>query len=892
MKGTNYSKDNAKYFDKGSGKAHYPTFNLKVSEDEKHKDDHEWFKNYMKWIVPEANHTLEDYDSMKLCYDVVNNNLDGFKDKLKRFCNPMDLPDVKFDDFIEPQPKIHNKINVLKGELLKRGDNFKVILLSAKAIKEKNKKLIEAIQASVEQEVMLEIQKLQAQMQEASEEEIEQITQQLRDQLSPEDIASKDYLSEWELFGNKIIKYAYFDQEVKMKQMDTFSDICIADRCFIYSGWKYGKPHLEVRNTLFTGFHKSPNNPYVQKGDYVWYKDAITIADVMTEYGHLLSDDDIADLGVYTNNSNHAVDKRHDVLGGEARGVFDHNKQELAAEVISKGAKGQTLFAEQNTGNYQGQGHSANYLNNQLVWRTHFEFKAFKELIFLKWKDEYGEEIITPLSSKAKSIIPPDAEKVNKLNMYGDYITTYIWTDPVTETPYEASILWIPRKYEVIRLGNSVYPICREVPFQVTNINSPYSSFELSTKGMILNARNAPSISLVQRALPSYFEFLYVKKVQNEELAKYQGYIQDIDVDQIPDELGEDEEGEKVRDKVVTYLTYLKKTNKNFYSGSQGGVNSGLPPATRSPGSRGFMMGTAMELYNLQNLADTLDREIGMAMGISPQRESMFSANSNVTDNQQAITQSHHITEPYFYLHSQIWRAALNDYLKNFRQYCLNQFEMNPDSNYLIFDYITQDGIKELLKITPDTLDMEDMGLWVSSGINDQRYLQLMEQFSFSIAQNGGEGMEEVSAIVKAITSEASPIEVHRMIQIQAEKQKQRTEMMQQKQQEHEQQLEQMRAAAADAERAARKEEIILMESLRKEREVEVMMTRYGIDSDRDNIPDVVQQMRYENEKEDNEKKRGLDEREIERKEKADKDKKEIELKKIAAMKDKPKANK
>ena len=885
MRKKNYSKHAARFY-KDRGKRNYTplSFDLKAPEKEKYANDGQWFKDYAEWIVPANNEVVDDYQTLKDCYDIVNGNLDNFKEKFKKFCNPLQLPDVGEDDFIEPYPKIHNKINVLKGELLKRGDNFRVVLLTSKAIKDKNKQMVESIRESVERELGAELQKMQMMMEGMSEEEMAQFEEELREELTPEDIAQKDFLADWEIFHNKILKYAYYDQDIKLKQMGTFEDLCTADKFFVYSGFKHGKPYLEERNTLFTGYHKSPNQYFVHKGDYVWYKKAVTTADIYNEYQQYLDDDQLEELMSGSANNNHRVDGRHDVMSGNARAVFDHNKQHLTRDLINKTEGVDSIDALKQVGNSMSQGYNNASAENQLHWETHIEFKAFKEVIFLTYNDDYNESITTVLDGKARNIISDDAEKVNKINMYGDYVDTYVWTDPVSETVYEAMILYIPRKYEVIRLGEGIYPIYREVPFQRTNINAPYSSFELSTKGVIGSARNSPSVSLVQRALPAYFEYLYVKKVQNEELSKYQGFIQSIDVDQIPDELGQDEDGNPVRDKIQAYLLHLKKTNRDLYSGSQSSLGA-LPPNTRSPGSSGYALGTAMELYNLQNLADMLDREIGMAMGISPQREAQFSSNSNVTDNQQAITQSHHITEPYFFLHNEVWRSALNDYLRNFITYCKTQLELNPESEYLIFDYIAPDGVRDLIKVTPDLLAMEDVGLWTSNNMKQQDYLQRMEHLSFSIAQNGGEGMEEISTIVKAITSDASPEEIHKMIQLASQKQKDRLQQAEEAQREHEASL-----AAAENERQSleaqnRKDEIILQEALRKDREIEVMLTRYGIDADRDNIPDVVQKQKIENDKIIADAKLRLDEREIKRKEKDDIRKARLEEKKIAAMK-------
>ena len=54
-----------------------PVFLLKVSEEEKYKNDCEWFKNYMNYIIPSHNAVIEDFDIMKMSYEIINNDLSG-----------------------------------------------------------------------------------------------------------------------------------------------------------------------------------------------------------------------------------------------------------------------------------------------------------------------------------------------------------------------------------------------------------------------------------------------------------------------------------------------------------------------------------------------------------------------------------------------------------------------------------------------------------------------------------------------------------------------------------------------------------------------------------------------------------------------------------------------
>jgi hypothetical protein len=743
-------------------------FNLKVSEDVKYENDNQWFKDYVDYVAPATSSSIEDYKELKTNYEVLNNNLEAFEKELHAFCNPMGESIGQIEEKIIPFEKLNNKVNVLLGELLKRNDNHKVLLITAKAIKAKNKALVDAIKASVEEKVQLEIEKQQQQMSGMKKEDVDKYIQDLRTQEEPEDILNKNWLSEWEIFYSKGLKFCHYDQDIKTKKYETFKDAITADRFYVYSGWKHGKPSLEVRNPLYLGFHKAPNEAYVNKSSYVWYKKPVTISEIYDNYGEILSEQDLTQLGAYT-SSNSQVDKRHDVMGETAKPVFDLVNQELFMDGLSNAN-------DKNVGLHQGQALVNKRSLSKLVWETHIEFKAYKQLIFLTYLDDYSQRITIPVSKDFK--IPSSADKIKFTNKFGDESVKYVWIDDLMQKEMSAEILWIPRKYEVIRLGTSIFPICREVPYQTTDMESPYSGFNLSTFGGILTSRNAKSVSLLQRAIPSYFQYIFIKHIQNRELSKYQGAIQSIDVDQIPDNLGKDIHGNQIRDKVATYLLYLKRTNKDFYSGTQSSFGA-LPSSTRSPGSSGFVLGTATELMNLQQLLDLVDREIGLSMGISPQREAAFSSSSNVTDNKQAIVQSSHITEPYFYLHSEIWKHALTDYLKNFRTWCEKMIE---DNGECFITYAMPDGTVELLNVTSSMCELLGIALFVSNSGQDQAYLDAMLQMSHAFAQNAGEGIETVSALLKSITQGASPEEVHKMIQVESIKQQKRAESLQKQQ--------------------------------------------------------------------------------------------------------------
>jgi hypothetical protein len=240
-------------------------------------------------------------------------------------------------------------------------------------------------------------------------------------------------------------------------------------------------------------------------------------------------------------------------------------------------------------------------------------------------------------------------------------------------------------------------------------------------------------------------------------------FVQNVDIDQIPTGLAQDENGDQIHDPVRVFMTYLDQ-GLNFYSGSQT-VNNMPPPATRAPGSTGFILGAANEIFVLQNLLQLIENEIGMALGIPPQREAQFDTNSNASDNRQALLQSYHITEPIMAEIDEVWKCAIEDYVKNFRQYCEIKLERGDN---VFFNYVAPDGTEQLFNVTPKMLSHESFGMYMKSNSSRREYNEYMLSMAQAFAQNAGEGVEAVSQIIKAITGGSSPEETHKLIQIRA----------------------------------------------------------------------------------------------------------------------------
>ena len=381
-------------------------------------------------------------------------------------------------------------------------------LLTQQVRHKKDKEFIEVIRKSVDQELELAVVAMQLEQQGVPPEEIEKQLNSMRTLALPQNIQNKNFSAQGEITFAKVLRHTIYEQEVKRKKLESLEDILTVARSIIHCGWKYGRPHITVVNPLHVGFHKSPNEPKIEKGDYVYYRDEITLADALQEYGNELTDEElhklidaVTPIGAMSDHLNHMNQM-----------IFDQTKYLSLLDSL-----GERL--------HRGEGLAqGNALSNANIHRTliriHCEFKAFEEIIYRSHIDDFGERITERFSSDA-DIIPSTASKVEFTNEIFEKSYKYVWVDEITGIEYEAEILAIPRRYQFTMLQPDLLIRCNKVPFQPEYPDNPFSDFELSYKGRILFNRNTKWLSPLQKALPHAFQYMAVKRIMDREMAGY-----------------------------------------------------------------------------------------------------------------------------------------------------------------------------------------------------------------------------------------------------------------------------------------------------------------------------------------------------------------------------------
>jgi len=392
--------------------------------------------------------------------------------------------------------------------------------------------------------------------------------------------------------------------------------------------------------------------------------------------------------------------------------------------------------------------------------------------------------------------------------------------------PCFAEKLWVPRRYEVTRYGSKLIWNFRECPYQPLFTGDPFGDFTLGINGRFISNLNSQPISLVERALNTQFQYFAVKALQTKEISKYEGFIKNISVDMIPEYLHTDENGEPLYegiDKIAMFM-YLRRSLGYALQSRTEGL---MPNYNSGAVVRPEMAGAFGEIIQMQQFLELLDREIGMQMLVPPQAEGVIEPNSNASDNQMAVQQGYTMSESYFIEFNEIMKDLINEYLRQFRMYYTDFFRKHPNRKEHFLNYVSSEGVKKVLKITPDILDHEDIGVFIGDETNNEEYRKYMLQSAHAFAQNAGQGMETLSNLFLSIIKKESPEKIHKKITMASNEQQQRMEQMQQQQQQAMMQAEQ------------KKEQVEINKIMVKgeiDKEIKAMdLQKYMIDKDSDN---------------------------------------------------------
>lgn len=356
---------------------------------------------------------------------------------------------------------------------------------------------------------------------------------------------------------------------------------------------------------------------------------------------------------------------------------------------------------------------------------------------------------------------------------------------------------WIIEVWEGYRIGDDLYIGIQPLEYQHISADNPNSS-KLPYTGVLYNNTNSKPRSLVSMMKPLQYMYIVVWYRLELAMSRDKGKVPVVDVTQIPKSMGID---------VNKWMHYLGALGVAFINPYEEGWDvpgreGGRPATFNQFQSWDLSMANIIDQY--VNLMAKIEDLVVKLTGITPQRQGSIAASELVGNTTQAITQSYHITEPWFWTHNQVKKEVLT--------MLLDTAKVAWKDNKTCLNYILDDATRAFITLSDDFF-YSDMDVFVEDSTKNRQDLDQLKQLLQPAMQNGASLLDIAEIItmdnINMIKDRLEDIEQKRMEQMQQQ---------QQAEQEAQQQL--------IAEQNRVKEEELTL------KEAELELEKYKIDTD------------------------------------------------------------
>ena len=371
---------------------------------------------------------------------------------------------------------------------------------------------------------------------------------------------------------------------------------------------------------------------------------------------------------------------------------------------------------------------------------------------------------------------------------------------------------WIIEVWEGYRIGDDLYIGIQPLEYQHISADNPNSS-KLPYTGVLYNNTNSKPRSLVSMMKPLQYMYIVVWYRLELAMSRDKGKVPVVDVTQIPKSMGID---------VNKWMHYLGALGVAFINPYEEGWDvpgreGGRPATFNQFQSWDLSMANIIDQY--VNLMAKIEDMVAKLTGITPQRQGSIAASELVGNTTQAITQSYHITEPWFWTHNQVKKEVLT--------MLLDTAKVAWKDNKTCLNYILDDATRAFITLSDDFF-YSDMDVFVEDSTKNRQDLDQLKQLLQPAMQNGASLLDIAEIItmdnINMIKDRLEDIEQKRMEQMQQQ---------QQAEQEAQQQL--------IAEQNRVKEEELML------KEAEMELEKYKIDTDAQTKITVAQLNAYRN---------------------------------------------
>lgn len=658
-------------------------------------------------------------------YDLYNGKF--HEEDFEYVVNPYGFKENEFPATLQHYDIISPKINLLLGEEIKRPFTFRSVATNEDAISELEEKKKEYVITAYQEYISALAQGKDPKEQ---EEKLKGMDKYLKFSFS--DIRERT--------GNHIINYLLREQDLVYKFNKGFKDALIAGEELYWTGIVSGEPVCRVVNPLDLTVIMDPDSDFVEDATAIIEERWMTLPTIIDEYYKSLTDKQ--------------AKKLERDYGSSGQNFGEDTINYPTANIILKG---------DNDSSYKSGSRNRTQDSDGTIRVIRCEWKSQRKVGFL-YSMEDGQENVELIDENF--ILPEDASK--------DSDGYYHFNDS------RLKWYWISEYWEGTKIGKDEYIDIQPRQNQRRSLDNP-SICKSGYTGLIYNARNSESISLIDRM--KAYQYLYNITFYRLELAfaKTKGKVALMDVAQIPGGEGWD---------VDKWMYYLDAMGIMFINSAEEG-NRGQTSNFNQFQSIDLTMGNYIQTHIA--LLSQIEDKVGQLSGVSRQREGQTQASELVGNVERSISQSSHITEIWFYQHNEVKRRVLESLVDTARIAWRKGKKIN---------FVTDDLGRMLLSIDGLEFSNTQYGVHVGNTAKDTKALESAK----SLLQAGIQADKVALSEAIGVLNSDSLSEIRVELESGEERRAQQTQESQKSQQESQEKISQMGMQDKQAERDLKRE--------------------------------------------------------------------------------------
>lgn len=569
---------------------------------------------------------------------------------------------------------------------------------------------------------------------------------------------TRDYKDIAESTAYHILQYLKRKLNITHEFYKGWKDALIGGEEIYYVGILNGSPHVERVNPMYFDYEKSVDLEYIHDASWCCRKMIMSATDIYDRFYDKMSEKQLNELL-------ELIDQKPGSGMSPQIGKSEMDYNHIKLHRINS-------FTD-------------NPFDSDQITVYHCCWKSFKKIGFV-------------------TILNPETQEIEEFQVDEDY--------KVTGDEQNVEWRWIIEVWEGYRIGDDLYIGIQPIEYQHISADNPNSQ-RLPYTGVVYNNTNSKPRSLVSMMKPLQYMYIVVWYRLELAMSRDKGKVALIDVTQIPKSMGID---------VNKWMHYLSALGVAFINPAEEGWDVPGREGGRSAQFNQFQswdLSMANIIDQYVNLMAKIEDMVARLTGITPQRQGSIAASELVGNTTQAITQSYHVTEPWFWTHNQVKKEVLT--------MLLDTAKSAWKDNKTCLNYVLDDATRAFLTLSEDFF-YSDLDVFVEDSTKNRQDLDALRQLMQPAMQNGASLLDIAEIItmdnINMIKNRLEDIEQKRMEQMQQQ---------QQQEQEAQQQL-------IEEQNRIKEEELML-------KEAEMDLEKYKIDTDSQTKIAVAQINAYRN---------------------------------------------